>query len=155
MDNLSRLDKQGVISYSQKKDYPQLVFQTPRLDAGNLPIHEKTYQTRLEVERSKLDYMISYLENKGCRTNVIQEYFGEVPQNECGVCDRCIEKRKRASNEAPLENFLEQLLKQGEFTSLEIVDKLPDFETQKILDLIRMMMDSGRIVEKDGKLLIQ
>ncbi len=155
MDNLSKLDKQGVISYSQKKDYPQLVFQTPRLDAGNLPIHVKTYQTRLEVERSKLDYMISYLENKGCRTNVIQEYFGEVPQNECGVCDRCIEKRKRASNEAPLENFLEQLLKQGEFTSLEIVDKLPDFETQKILDLIRMMMDSGRIVEKDGKLLIQ
>jgi len=152
-NDLSTLHKRGVISYSQKNDFPQLVFLTPRMDAGNLPIPQKTYNNRREVEMGKIKFMFKYVEdNKGCRTNMIQEYFGETPLGECGVCDRCIEKKKSSTNKIQMEDYLIQLLKQGSFSSHELVEKLSDFPSFDVLETIRRLLDSNQIIEKDGKL---
>ena len=150
---LSRLHKRGVISYSQKKDYPQLVFLTPRLDAANLPIHRKTYDNRRDVELDKMKFMIGFVSNnRGCRTNAIQEYFGEVSKEECGVCDNCIDKKKSSVQTNHVEDYLLQLVNQGEFTSHELVDKLADFSAEEVLSTIRQLLDAGMISEEDGKL---
>lgn len=150
---LASLHKRGVISYSQKTDFPQLVFLTPRMDAGNLPIPKKTYDTRREIELDKIKFMIRYVnENKGCRTNIIQEYFGEISSEECGVCDSCVEKKKSSDNTKQVQDYLLQLINQGEFTSHELVDKLSEFPAVEVLGTIRRLLDVGQIAEKEGKL---
>jgi ATP-dependent DNA helicase RecQ len=150
---LQLLHKKGVVSYAQKKELPQLVFVTPRMDARSLPIAKKAYDNRRSVEFEKLNFMIKYVsEYNGCRTNLIQDYFGESPEQICGICDHCIEDRPETNTEFELENYICQLLNQERYTTQALAEKLPGFQTEEILDVVRKLLDAGVLEEKDGKL---
>jgi ATP-dependent DNA helicase RecQ len=156
---LFKLQKQGIIIYSPQKDKPQLVFITPRQDAGKLSIDHKSLAQKKRNDLSKLEFMITYTqEARICRTNMIQDYFGEEINEECGICDACVEKRRSShtgKNGEDTKGQILNLLKIQPLSLEEIVGKTTPENPKKVLEVIRQLVDSGLLSYTDeGKLKI-
>ena len=153
-DDLTRLHKLGVVAYAPKKELPQLVFLTPRLDAGKLLIDRKYYERRKQTEKKKLEFMVRYVfEHKVCRTHLIQDYFGEEIDSACGICDTCIDKKKKKADDGQNSDLKDTILKYIESKPLkidQIVEKFKKDDPMEIILIARAMMDAG-LISNDKK----
>lgn len=95
MARLDHLHERDVLIYDRQKEKPQLTFLTPRIHADQLPLNfyelEQTKQRALAKVRASLHYAQHQIQ---CRTRLIQAYFGEEPDANCGVCDNCLKQKK-------------------------------------------------------------
>ena len=151
IEMLVRLDELGLADYAGKKDKPQITFITPRMDAGALPLNKKRIRDRRAQAIEKAKKIIQYAKNnKVCRTNQIVEYFGEVSDLECGICDVCIQNKKENKKANRRKNLVSKILKtlaQGEAFSLkELFDGINEDLDDFSVGLIREMEDEGLII---------
>lgn len=157
---LQQLVQMEVMDYDQRKDKPQLTFLTPRYDAGKLPLNLNRIELRRELTLHKAVKMVEYARQKKiCRTQYIQEYFGEKTDESCGICDWCQEDRKSKDPEGTEIRFqtrvLETLKQGGELTEHQLLDSLRLPASEKNLNFIRQLQDHGLIILlQDGKLSI-
>jgi ATP-dependent DNA helicase RecQ len=155
---LQQLAQLEVLDYDQRKDKPQLTFLTPRYDAGKLPLNLKRIEQRRELTIYKATKMVEYAkQSKICRTQYIQEYFGEKTDHSCGICDWCKENKKAQDPEGTESKFqsrvIETLRQAGELTPQEILEKLRLPATEKNLNYFRQLQDQGIItLHPNGKL---
>src|SRR5262249_21246729 len=56
-----------------------------------------------EIERSRLEMMRHYAENRGCRRVFMLSYFGQKREHRCGTCDNDLSAMTDASVLAPFE----------------------------------------------------
>lgn len=157
---LQQLVQLEVMDYDQRKDKPQLTFLTPRYDAGKLPLNLKRIEMRRELTLYKAVKMVDYARQKSiCRTQYIQEYFGEKTDEACGICDWCQDDRKSKDPQGT-ENrlqtrILETLRLGGELTEHQLLDQLRLPASEKNLNFIRELLDHGLItLQQDGKFTI-
>ncbi len=149
---LRQLEQLEVMVYDQRKDKPQLTFLTPRYDAGKLPLNFLRIAQRRKLTLEKAKSMVHYSsQRKICRTQFIQEYFGEATDELCGVCDWCIDERK---SKAPLaaENklktaFMETLNRSGELTEHQLLEELRLPASESNLSVLRQLLDQNRIIK--------
>ena len=89
-NTLQNLHDRNLANYQPKKDQPQLFFTTPRLDPQLLIFEKQSYQERKKREMHKLQAVYKYVQNNRlCRSLQLLEYFGEISDEICGVCDVC------------------------------------------------------------------
>ena len=151
---LNQLAKMEVADYDSRKDTPQLTFLTQRYDAGKLPLNFKRIAERKALTAAKAKSMVEYArQGKICRTQFIQEYFGESTDRQCGICDICIEKKKSdqpITTEEKVKNLILETLAQEEWlTEQELFDRIRKPATSKNLALLRELVDHGQI-DKDN-----
>ena len=157
---LQQLVQMEVMDYDQRKDKPQLTFLTPRYDAGKLPLNLKRIELRRDLTLHKAVKMVEYARQKSiCRTQYIQEYFGENTDETCGICDWCQEDRKSRDPEGTETRFqtriLETLKQSGELTEHQMLDNLRLPASEKNLKFIRELHDHGLItLLQNGKFTI-
>jgi ATP-dependent DNA helicase RecQ len=60
-----------------------------------LVIDQKAYAERKARYLGRLKAMIHYVEGKHCRSQIMQQYFGEREVQLCGTCDICIAKKRK------------------------------------------------------------
>jgi ATP-dependent DNA helicase RecQ len=147
---LLQLEKLEVMDYDQRKDKPQLTFLTNRYDAGKLPLNHARISARKELTLEKAKSMVQYAhQTQICRTQFIQEYFGEKTDAECGICDRCIEKKKQRSPETVEDRLkmkiLETLAESGELSERVLFEKLAKPASDSNLRLLRQLIDQGLV----------
>lgn len=143
---LSHLNELKVITYDRMRDKPQLAFITPRYDAAKLPLDMSRINARKQIKKEKLDTMINYVENDHlCRTSMILEYFDELNFEDCGHCDRCLEKKRKTTrtDQARVEEMVLYELKKGPRLPEELTKIFDDHEMPMVEDLIRDMNDRG------------
>jgi ATP-dependent DNA helicase RecQ len=109
---LDFLQNQKIITYLKQGFLPTITFLTPRYDAKLLPIQERRLDQLKKRELTKANSMINYASTTNkCRSNLILQYFNEIPELGCGVCDYCVsQKRKKNSNPVEFENYKNQIL---------------------------------------------
>jgi ATP-dependent DNA helicase RecQ len=104
--------------------------------------------------------MVAYAhQNKICRTQFIQEYFGETTDKNCGICDWCIADKKSSnleSQEKKLEKkILETLTNSGELNESQLLRILNLPASEMIFSIVRSLEDSGKISSNsDGNYII-
>ncbi|WP_111671444.1 RecQ family ATP-dependent DNA helicase [Algoriphagus litoralis] len=155
---LQDLEKLEVMDYDQRKDKPQLTFLTPRYDAGKLPLNHQRIKARKELTLEKAKRMVDFAQqNRICRTQFIQEYFGEKTDNVCGICDICIEMKKNKAPESQEERMkakvFETLAEFGELSERELFEKIKKPASAYHLKLIRQWVDQGQISRSSDDLL--
>lgn len=154
---LHQLAKLEVLDYDQRKDTPQLTFLTQRYDAGKLPLNFQRIKIRKELTLEKAKGMVEYAhQNKICRTQFIQEYFGEKTDQECGICDFCIEKKKSLHPEVPEDRLkkkiIETLAIHGGLTEHELFEKINKPASEPHLKLLQRLVDEGKVsVGSEGR----
>ncbi|MFY7652506.1 MAG: RecQ family ATP-dependent DNA helicase [Chitinophagaceae bacterium] len=95
---LQQLQQFGIISINQLKETPQLYFLLNRAPANYAWINEKEYANKKEAYIKKINKITAYLSINTCRSKYLANYFGDTSTPECGICDNCINKRKKANN---------------------------------------------------------
>lgn len=99
IENLKKLHELKIIDYIPRSDLPKLTFILPRQDTHQAFITEKQLETDRKRYFDRMKAMIQYTElQKTCRTNYLQDYFGEENYTECGVCNNCIDKLSKKND---------------------------------------------------------
>ncbi len=110
IDGLERMAKLGVIIYDKQKEKPQIVFTTPRQDAGKMAFNLVLYEKLKSTATLQVSTMIDYVSQSAlCRNSFLLKYFGETPTVNCGKCDVCL-KNKRAFDDKPNLSYHEEIL---------------------------------------------
>ncbi len=151
--SLQLLAKLEVMDYEERKDKPQITFLTSRYDAGKLPLNFKRIELRRELTKSKANEMVTYTRQKVlCRTQFIQEYFGEHTDKQCGVCDWCVAQKKDPTKESSrLKSAVLETLKQEAGLVLEkLMEKMKVSDADFFLKLLREMLDEGLLTRDVG-----
>lgn len=151
--SLQLLAKLEVMDYEERKDKPQITFLTSRYDAGKLPLNFRRIELRRELTKSKANEMVTYTRQKVlCRTQFIQEYFGEHTDKQCGVCDWCVAQKKDPAKESSrLKSAVLETLKQEAGLVLEqLMEKMKVSDADFFLKLLREMLDEGLLTRDVG-----
>ncbi len=162
MAMLDLLQKQNIITYLKQSFLPTITFLTTRYDAKILPIQERRLLLMKNRELSKANAIINYasITNK-CRSNLILQYFNEIPEEGCGACDYCVsQKRKNNINSADLENYKNQillLLENVQQINPEALKNTLLPKKEKIfITAIEMLLENDQIMyNSDGELVIK
>jgi ATP-dependent DNA helicase RecQ len=153
------LQKLEVMDYDQRKDKPQLTFLTHRYDAGKLPFNRARILSRKELTLAKAKSMVAYArESRICRTQNIQEYFGEKTDEVCGICDVCLEMKKLRAPERQEDKLkgeiLETLAASGELSEEGLFVALRKPKSDFNLRLLRQLIDQGHVSRSSDDTLI-
>lgn len=145
---LKHLHALQVILYQPIKEKPQLTFVLPRQDADKLPLDTNRMAARKKLIFEKMDAMIAFVTTEHrCRMQQIQGYFDEITFNTCGICDVCIEKRKKENLRAyeDLREEIFTMLKQGSKTIDQVEERIEPRDHELFIDVIREMVDEGSL----------
>ncbi len=148
--NLEYLQKLDVLEYHHASNKAQITFLTPRYDANDLPIDKQQIAWRRQVTMDKAKTVASYTRNTNqCRTQLIQAYFDEITDEDCGVCDVCVE-RKRKATEIKAKDLL-GTLSRGDHTIQQLKRSFPQVGEDQLIQALRMLMDEGLVYEKESR----
>ena len=158
---MKQLWQMRVIRYIPANHSPILFFDEERLPTADVIISPETYSRRRELAEERFSNMTAYAENDTrCRSRMLQEYFGDREDGDCGVCDICLARRRAAKaaaeNTRPesvgLEERIAELLAEEPRDIRELV---AEFRTgdDAVVAAVRKLLDEGKISTlDDGKL---
>lgn len=154
---LEYLHKLKVLVYEPQHDSPQLIFTAPRQDAANLKLDTKKLDQLRNRALEQATEMGRYVETANrCRTQQLLEYFGEISDTSCRICDYCLaqRKKKRESDDSKaLQEKLLTLLQQKPHLPKELVQHFEPKYNDTITNLLRELLDLGKLKYQDsGKL---
>lgn len=148
---LLTLEKLNLVIYDKQKDRPQITFLTPRFDAKTLPlqVHEINRKKQRSLQKAKA--VRHYTEHPDrCRTQLLLEYFSEISDIECGICDNCLKRKKQEKqsthNEVLIKNTQQkivQLLSNGAMSLSLIVQIMQPINEALFREILREMIGEG------------
>ncbi len=153
---LKRMWQMRIIRYIPANSSPMLFFNEERLPTNDLYIAPETYHHRKELMKERFENMVSYsMQQTECRSVVIQRYFGDQEATPCGVCDICLEQRRRKkSSQTNIADTIIHLLGKESLTTREICREIKA-EPELIASVIEQMQREGKISATiSGKLII-
>ena len=153
---LKRMWQMRIIRYIPANSSPMLFFNEERLPTNDLYIAPETYHHRKELMQERFENMVSYsMQQTECRSVVIQRYFGDQEATPCGVCDICLEqRRRRKSSQTNIADTIIHLLGKESLTTREICREIKA-EPELIVSVIEQMQREGKISASiSGKLII-
>ncbi|HEY5826152.1 MAG TPA: RecQ family zinc-binding domain-containing protein [Cyclobacteriaceae bacterium] len=148
---LDQLHKLQLLIYEPASDRPRLTYLLPRQDADQLPVNKEHLEERRKLHLSKMESMIEFAtQSHRCRMQLIQEYFDEVSYVNCGICDVCVDRKKK-ENLTALKDYREQvlyLLSQKPMTVEELESAVGPKDSELFIEVIREMVDEA-VIEYD------
>jgi ATP-dependent DNA helicase RecQ len=160
---LATLDKFKILVYDRQKDKPYLTFLTPRFDIRELPLQEAEIAERKKRDLQKARAVKHYVEQPNrCRTQLLLEYFDEITDAECGICDNCLKKKKQQKvvieNKSEIEAThlkIKALLANGAMSLSLITQIMQPVNQSKFQEIVRGMVADGMIgFDSEGNLKI-
>jgi ATP-dependent DNA helicase RecQ len=152
---LTALHNMDVVFYDPQKDKPQLTFLTPRLDANKLPINIEKMNFRKERDLAKAQAVIDYVKTSArCRTQMLLEYFDELTDLHCGVCDFCVEQKRQEKVGAVYEKIYQKIrlvLMDHPVGVEELMQEMKAFRKNEVAEVVRKMIDCGEIKYQDDQ----
>jgi ATP-dependent DNA helicase RecQ len=147
--HLELLHQKNIVAYEKQKDKPQVTFLTERYDAARLPINAQHLAARKETDLSRVKAMVGYAANElRCRTAILLEYFGELMEEDCGVCDNCLRKKKLLTEDQVLLQHQEKILgmlSEKALPTEQVIDALPTARKEDVVDTIRTLLEEGAL----------
>jgi ATP-dependent DNA helicase RecQ len=146
---LKHLHDLNAISYMPVKDKPQVTFIMPRQDASRLPVDRQRIESRKKLIVGKAEAVVAFMENTfRCRMQLVQEYFNEVTESECGICDICIEKRKKSNlkDYDELKEEVVNVLKLKSYSVEDLQNHIAPTDKELFVDVVRDLVDEGTLV---------
>lgn len=145
-----------VVKYLPQKDTPQLFFPYNRIPADQVLIPAKAYAARKARHLSRVREMIRYSFGKGCRSLMMQHYFGEKEETPCGKCDYCLsQKKQEITKHAQLLSWIkaaQPLFNKGTLEGDDLKNslQLTRYQMEQLTDLA--LREEVWSVEEDGRL---
>ncbi len=151
---LQQLHQRGIIQYRPKKDEPQLSFLQERLQTHLLRINMERVEERKRVYTERLEAMFRYVRNKNnCRTQTLVTYFGEEDTTPCGICDVCLQNKRKPVKAAEFDEIAAMVmlqLQQPQHLNT-LLENLPNIVEERLLDVLQYLVSEEKVIrDQDG-----
>jgi ATP-dependent DNA helicase RecQ len=108
----------------------------------------KYLEAQNDLKTKQLQSVLNYIkEDTTCKNKLLLNYFGEIIEEECGVCTYCISKNKSKTNTSTLTEKIIGLLKIQELNSRDI-QKLTKYPKDDVIFALQNLLESESIVVK-------
>jgi ATP-dependent DNA helicase RecQ len=152
---LVKLSSFNIIRYIPGKKSALVIFTEERLERKALMISPDNYLHVKEKYEARLNEMIGYADSdRHCRSVYLLNYFGEE-SDRCGICDVCRERNELELSKYEFDLILEDIksVLSEKNPDAEELTKLIDYPEDKVIKMIRWLLDHNKIVpDKDHKL---
>ena len=144
-----------IIRYIPANNSPLVRFDTERLPTKSLYIAPESYQLRHRLMMERFESIVEYVSSEDrCRSQIIENYFGDKASKECGVCDVCLRKRRGKESQAPVVERIMALLRESELDIKELTSAM-NVAPERVVDIVdKMVADKKISISKYGKLKI-
>ena len=154
---LQGLHDLGMIVYDKQRVKPQFGFATPRFDASQMPINALAIEEKHQTDLQRIAAVINYVKQQNrCRTQLLQNYFGETTDADCGICDNCLAKKKKAvspAEHAPIRTEMLRLLKLSPLTPQQLVAAFGLKNEQAAIATLRELLEDEVVLyENEGRI---
>jgi len=152
---LNRLQVQGLIEYHPKKEKPQIQLLLPRASASEIALNPARYTFRKKEAENRLRAMQTYIQLKSCRSKWIGNYFGDPDGSDCGICDQCLEKKKKLNppNAASVQQVVWRTIETQPMDWLQLKDQLASIRTETLKEAVDFLIGEGRLkLDESGQL---
>jgi ATP-dependent DNA helicase RecQ len=156
-DGLVSLHTTGVVKYVPQKEKPQVYLLSNRVRAEDLMINITNYNKRKKKFEARIAAMLDYVNSSSvCRSVTIGNYFGDNELKACGICDTCLDLKKKSLTGDEFEKIhlmLIEMLGEKPLSFAEIMGKMNGISKEKTNEVIRFLQAEEKIfVNDDGKL---
>lgn len=87
---LKSLSHRHILQYIPGRKVPVVYYTHHRVESDRLIITKDVYDVLQERLKERVDAVFNYAEpDDKCRSSVLLNYFGEVSETDCGLCDVC------------------------------------------------------------------
>ncbi len=153
---LKRMWQIRIIRYIPSNSSPILFLNEERLPTKDLYISPDTYLHRKRLMSERFENMRAYASAQTeCRSVMLQRYFGDDEAADCGVCDVCLQNRRRERNDSEqLSISIMELLRTREFDVRELCREIK-VDPERIALAVDKLKEEGKISASiSGKLII-
>ncbi|MFK7972669.1 MAG: ATP-dependent DNA helicase RecQ [Bacteroidia bacterium] len=154
------LIKAGIIYYQAPRSHPRITFFQPRQRLSKQILTWDKYTFLEQQAKARFESMKQYLvEDNTCRSLRIQRYFGEETNQDCGVCDVCIARKKALKSHTDKDKLTAAILhyirQHPDQEYREVVRQINEGTREQREQALRVLLDE-QLVEADamGKLQI-
>ena len=153
---LKRMWQIRIIRYIPSNSSPILFLNEERLPTKDLYISPDTYLHRKRLMSERFENMRAYASAQTeCRSVMLQRYFGDDEATDCGVCDVCLQNRRRERNDSDqLSISIMELLRRGEMDVRELCREIK-VDPERVALAVDKLKEEGKISASiSGKLII-
>ncbi|RYY41825.1 MAG: RecQ family ATP-dependent DNA helicase [Chitinophagaceae bacterium] len=145
---LKRAASFGVIDYTPQNEDPKLIFRRHRVNVDDFRMNTAPYERRREAFRKRVGAMTGYTKTAECRSTYINRYFGEADATACGICDRCITRKKEPMDAAVFEKIrvrVEAALTAGDRSADSLLAALGDVASAQLWTVLDFLVAEGKL----------
>jgi ATP-dependent DNA helicase RecQ len=155
---LKLLARLKLVEYNPQKKTPLITFVRDRVETRFVELRKEVYDDRRDRMQRRIGAMIEYaVTGHVCRSRLLLKYFDETASDNCGICDVCVERKKRGLTDDAFEsikNDIEEKLSEKEMSFDELRAQL-EASDEEVSKVISWLEEFGVITEDDqGRLVL-
>jgi ATP-dependent DNA helicase RecQ len=150
---LQILDRAGIIEYEPRKESPQVYLIGNRVPENELVFNYPRVAERRAYYQERVHAMQEFISTKDCRSLFIGRYFGDNSKEPCGVCDNCLDKKRKPLTPEEFERIsgmIKTILAQKAPVSPEnIIHFLKPINRSSIMEVLDFLRAEEHILVND------
>ena len=137
------------IQYTPQNEEPQILFRRNRVAPEDLHFNLTEYHRRRDAFIARAEKMIAYIGTERCRSQFLNEYFGDAATPPCCICDTCL--RPKAATLSPEEfetisTSITTCLRQAPLHPQELLQQLPGISKEKARRVLDFLQAEQKII---------
>jgi ATP-dependent DNA helicase RecQ len=143
---LHKLNEKQIIELHAKNNDATITFNEVREDERTISRVSKYLEAQNQLKTEQLKSVLAYIkEEKKCKSKILLGYFGEIVNDDCGVCSYCIQKNKVKKDSTILNDKIIGVLKIQELNSRDI-QKLTKYSKDDVIFALQNLLENDIIV---------
>ncbi|MBX2846074.1 MAG: RecQ family ATP-dependent DNA helicase [Saprospiraceae bacterium] len=147
---LEELHRLQMAAYYGQNELPTISFLRERPLGDRIVFDEESLNFLRDRHQLRIDEVLQYIEGQrvDCRFSTIMNYFGEVPAQDCGVCDSCKRNAFNSDKEATLLRIQQDILSALKVESLAdqaLRKHLQKYPAEFIEEMMRYLIQEEKI----------
>lgn len=146
---LQELTHLELASFTHSRHDAAIEFLVPREDEKSILPLSSYIKKQQKTKEASIMAVLGYMENEEvCRSRQLLNYFGEINQEDCGICSVCMAAKKPLTSREKNQIFLEirNRLQDRKIFAGQLVDQLP-FPRAHVLEVLRLLEARGLIIK--------
>ena len=138
---LEQLHKKEIISYKANGNDSTIIFNEVREDERTINRVSKYLTIQNDLKIKQLESVLKYVATQNvCKSKLILDYFGEVKEENCGICSYCITLKKQPVKAVSVTNLILTAL---EHTSLDSrsLEKITGQSSNEIIFALKELLE--------------
>ena len=138
-----------IIQYTPQNEEPQIRFLKNRVAAEDLRFNIAEYNKRKQAFIDRVEKMIAYVHTNRCRSQFLNEYFGDAATPPCGICDTCLRTKTSPLSKEEFHDIattITSCLRHAPLHAHELLQQLPGIPKEKARRVLDFLQAEQKVI---------